>query len=346
MFKRIGSFFQSREREKGQTLILFAIFLPLLILPIAAYAIDFGMTYHTRRHSDNTTDVACMDAATAINTGYYWRDVATYRLNEAGYDSQYYEPQEGTGPTLGKGLELSSEVVQGIPVPVIRVAVWGPTTSWFHSFIGRPDGLTIGARAKCTAGLGGVLPILIKEYENDPPDWEWGDTVVMFGDGWDANTGTSNDPRGVGNPDIYCLDGGPSGDCSDRLYRDPPAPDGAQVNTLKNVVLEYMKNGYDGPIVPVGTFIPRQSGISNNQTVRAFLETHNIGDYVAVMIINDGDVYDGERGFDNVEVIGYAIFQVDDHDANTVWGHPVTEILTHEEIFSHFPVESTLLAWE
>jgi hypothetical protein len=63
------------------------------------------------------------------------------------------------------------------------------------------------------------------------------------------------------------------------------------------------------------------------------------------MIIEEGAVYSGAGGFDNVKVIGYAIFQVDAHDANTVWGHPVTDILSISELYQ-YPVDPQMLSWE
>jgi hypothetical protein len=273
-----------------------------------------------------------------------WYTTAINTLENQGYGAEYYSPQEGTGVFLGRGIEYDIEYFEEVPVPVIRIAIWGGSESQFHQFADWEEEFPAGGRSRCSMGLGGVLPILIKEYETDP-GWTWGDMVVMFGDGWDPNVGPNQAPTGIGNPDIVCQDGGPDGDCSERSYRTPPAPDGSQVNTLKDVVMDYMLFGYDGPLHDPGTFIPRQSGLSNNQTVRAFMTAHQVGDYVAVMVINDGDVYSGEKGFDNVEIIGYAIFQIDDSDANTVWGHPVTEILSATEI-SNYPIDPTMLGWE
>ncbi len=335
------------RRQKGQTLVFGAFFLFLIVglMILGAFMFDQRRMGEERRIRQNAVDNACWNAAIALATGSSWSQQVIATLTGKGYGAEFYSPQIGSGSSLARGYTLGSVVLRGIPVPLIRVAVWGKAYTVFHSFIGRAQDFDTGDRAMCTSGLGGLFPILIKEYENEPGDWHWGDTVVMFGDGWNPNDGANQAPTGIGNPDIYCIDA-PGDQCANRWYRDPPAPTGAQVNTLKDIVLGYMKRGYDGPLTPVGTYIPRQAGLSNHQTVRAFLSTHGDGDYVAVMIIKDGDVYNGVQGFDFVQVIGYAIFQVDSHDANTVRGHPVTPLLTSASDLYQYPVDPTLLTWQ
>lgn len=346
ILKDLRHFLLSRESQKGQIFYLFAALTALVLLPLlGGYVLDRLRLRQEIHNRQMATDEACWNGAVTRAMGGDWTTYVQSTLDGQGYGSFYYSPQEGTQTNLTKGITWGIGTIKGIPVPVMRVAIWGPSQTMFHHFIGNDEEWESGGRTRCTSGLGGVLPILIKEYEDEPIGWAWGDTVVMFGDGWDPNVGPNQSPTGIGNPDIYCVNGGPSGDCSERIYRDPPAPDGVQVNTLKNIVMGYMQSGYDGPLPAVGTFIPRQAGLANHQTVQSFLISHNDGDYVAVMIIRDGDVYGGEKGFDNVEIIGYAIFQVDDHDANTVWGHPVTPILSPSELYQ-YPVDPQLLSWE
>jgi hypothetical protein len=333
-----------RRREKGQFLVLGAVLLSAVLLIGGALLIDQRILGSDRRLRENASEEACMKAAVALNLGQSWTQAITDLLGKEGYDYQFYAPQQGAGATLVKGYELGSRVISGIPVPTIRVALRGPGFTFFHQLIGHPGDCYTGDWTLCTSGVGGIYPILIKQYETTP-GWKWGDTVVMFGNGRRPNNGPNNSATGIGNPDIYCVDA-PADQCAIRWYRDPPAPTGAQVDTLKSEVEGYLTIGYDGPLTPVGTYIPRQSGVSNNQAVRAFMTSHSDGSYVAVFVIKDGNTYFGVNGFDFVDIMGYAIFHVDWHDANTVWGHPVTPILTDSNQLYQYPIDPIVLTWK
>jgi hypothetical protein len=111
----------------------------------------------------------------------------------------------------------------------------------------------------------------------------------------------------------------------------PPAPDGVQANTLKDLTMEYIAaGGYNGPRPIPGVYtgehsalIAQQEGVSNHFLAQEIGERYNVGDQLLVFVYQDGELYDGNKNFDFVEVIGYAVVRLDYIDANTVAVRPV-----------------------
>jgi hypothetical protein len=157
---------------------------------------------------------------------------------------------------------------------------------------------------------------------------------VLAGNGHVVNEGTGNSMNGLIGPDVRCEDfAGPDywdSQCADKLYI-PPAPVGAQANTLKNYTMEYIAaGGYNGHLPIPGTYtgehsalIAQQEGVSNNFLAQEISERYNIGDHLLVFVYRDGELYDGNRNFDFIEVIGYTVVRLDYIDANTVAVRPV-----------------------
>jgi hypothetical protein len=283
-----------------------------------------------------------------------------------GVDPEYYFPQEGAGTGLGKGYEWT-------PAGEVRVALWGPTNAWFSHFIPGVTGWEVGARAHCRKGLGGFLPLALKEHEepgtrilqspdpNDqwsgpcpdqtanraisdpllrnPPDcWVYGDWQILAGDGHVPNDGAIS-MNGLIAPDVRCL--GLDDFCNNKSYL-PPAPDGAAANTLKALTMGYIQaGGYPGYLPIPGAYmdpyhsplIAQMEGVSNNFLTQSIDQRYDIGDLVVVFVYNEGEVLPASKNFEYVEVVGFAVVRIQYMDANTV------------AVVPEFPPPSSVATW-
>lgn len=346
----------AQKSEKGQTLVVLALVLVFVVLPLAALAIDLPSLWWSRRTMQKQADFACLAGVIADQNGESVSAAVVANLTANGVDPSLYTPNEGSGISLGKGIEISGGT--------IRVALWGPTLSWFSQIIPGVTGWETGARAHCQVGLGGFLPLALKEWEGpgskiletaDPNDewsgacpdqsidpesdvstrdpsycWVWGDLQVLAGDGHQVNEGDVS-MNGLIAPDVRC-ENPPSdaNNCTDKVYI-PPAPDGAAFNTLKSLTMGYIAaGGYDGPLPYVGVYegvhsslIGQLEGVSNNFLVQEIDNRYDVGDLIIVFVYDEGRLYDGNKNKDYVVVIGYAVVRIDYMDANTVAIRPV-----------------------
>jgi len=341
-----------KKSEKGQSLVIWALFLIFVVFPFAALAIDLPSMWMSRRDLQKLADEACLSGAIADQNGIIIYDAIVQSLNDNGVDPNLYTPNSGTGTGLGKGIEVGGSV---------RVALWGETLSWFSQIIPDITGWEIGARAHCKEGLGGFLPLALKEWEgpnskiletDDPNDewsgacpdqsidpdsdvttrtppycWVWGDWQILAGDGHRVNEGGVS-MNGLVAPDVRCEHLGQR--CTSRVYI-PPVPEGTAVNPLKSYTQGYIAaGGYDGPLPIPGTYtgvhsalIAQQEGVSNNFLVQEIAKRYSVGDNIIVFVYRDGELYDGNKNFDYVEVIGYAVVKIIFMDANTIAVVPV-----------------------
>lgn len=269
--------------QRGQTFVFFALVFIFLIVPFTALALDFPSLWMSRRDLQKLADEACLAGAIAAQNGNNTLSAIINSLDDNAVDPSFYSPNEGAGTNLGKGIEIGES---------IRVALWGPTLSWWSQLIPGVDGWEIGARAHCQEGLGGFYPLSLKEWEgpgsriyetsrpndewsgpcdnrsldpdtpiNDPARqpplcWVWGDWQVLAGDGHVVNEGRAS-YSGILTPDVRCQ-WHPGTDCDDdageRLYI-PPAPDGSAINPLKDLTEGYISaGGYDGPLPVPGVY--------------------------------------------------------------------------------------------
>jgi len=340
-----------RESEKGQSLVVWAIFL-IVALMFASLAIDLPSMWMSRRERQKLADAACLSGVIAEQNGNNVNDAIVQNLNDNGVDPALYTPNVGTGTDLGKGIEVGGNV---------RVALWGETLYWFSQMIPDLAALEIGAGAHCQEGLGGFLPLSLKEWEgpdskiletSDPNDewsgpcpdqsidpssdvttrdppycWVWGDWQVLAGDGHRVNEGGVS-MNGLIAPDVRCEYLGQK--CTSRVYI-PPVPEGAAVNKLKSYTMGYISaGGYDGPLPYPGTYtgvhsalIAQQEGVSNNFLAQEIAARYGVGANLIVFVYRNGELHDGNKNFDYVEVIGYAVVKIVYIDANTVAVVPV-----------------------
>lgn len=329
------------KSEKGASLVLWAFFLVFVFLPMLALAVDGGLLFVSRVGRQKIVDAACLDGAIASQNGQDPTAAVIANLERHGVPPDFYNSQEGTGITLHKGVEVSAGY--------IRVGIWGPAPSFFARFVGNPLGWTMGARAHCQRGVGGILPLALKEWEwrdddgDDISDWVWGDEVVLAGNGHWPNFSTGQDMSGLIAADIRCL----NSPCT-QIWFVPPIPDGTQQNVIKDVTMSYiLSGGYSGPLPVVGENVGQQAGVSNHKLVQAIDFRFDPGDVIAHFVYKDGQVFDGEQNFDYVNIVGYVFSRFTRMDANTAWVVPLTGILTYNELLNHadFSFKPVLIPW-
>lgn len=160
--------------------------------------------------------------------------------------------------------------------------------------------------------------------------WVWGDWQILAGDGHRVNEGGTS-MNGLVAPDVRCVDEppGPTNECDVKYYVET-VPWGAAANTLKDYTKQYIADGgYWGPLPIPGCYgidcpdmnsalIAQQEGVSNNFLAQEIQEHYGVGDLLVVFVYRGGELLDGNKNFDYVEVIGYAVVKIVDIDANTV----------------------------
>jgi hypothetical protein len=175
---------------------------------------------------------------------------------------------------------------------------------------------------------------------NPPNCWVWGDLQILAGDGHRVNEGDTS-MNGLIAPDVRCVDAppGPANKCDAKYYTNA-VPDGAAANTLKSYTKQYIQlGGYNGPLPVPGCYgedtgsracndmysalIAQQEGVSNNFLAQEVAANYNLHDLLVVFVYRDGELYDGNRNFDYVEVIGYVVVSIEYIDANTIGVKPV-----------------------
>jgi len=345
-----------KKTECGQTLVIVALFLVFVVFPIMAWVVDQGFIYTERRRYQKAADSACLNAVIAKMNGNDPWAAATQALLNEGVPSDYFTPIEGSGLSIIKGIWLDYVTA--------RVRVVGQSTSILSHFLGA-DGWDVAAEANCYKGMGGFLPLALKEFEEgskirqttDPNDywsgpcpanlwvaetisippaerevencWVWGDEQILAGDGHVPNEGDTS-MAGLIAPDLRC-EGPPAeqNNCIQRVYI-PPVPEGSASNKVKDLTLSYISaGGYDGPLPIIGHYygphsalIAQQDGVSNNFLAQEIGERYGVGELLVVFVYRSGQLWNGNKNFDYVEVIGYSVVKITYIDANTIAVRP------------------------
>jgi hypothetical protein len=167
---------QHRTDEKGQSIIVVALFFFFAFLVFAALAVDGTMIYLRRRQLQNMADAAALVAAEQLSQ--YKGDSIAY---QAAMDSiagnggrvEWYSTLTSANPistNVGSGVNL----IQGIEISNdcdVRVALrWSDMGTYFAQFVGR-EFLQVGAKAHASCSkAGGLVPIAVKRF-GDERDW-------------------------------------------------------------------------------------------------------------------------------------------------------------------------------
>ncbi|MEW5958796.1 MAG: pilus assembly protein TadG-related protein [Chloroflexota bacterium] len=184
--------------EKGQSIVIVALFLAFVFLAFAALSIDGTIVYLRRRQLQNIADAAALAAATVLSQRQteaeaYQTAMDIIAANEGRIEWYATSTPPDPGGALGISTNVGSglDLVQGIEITDscdVRVALrWSDIGTYFAQFVGR-DLLQVGANAHTGCNrAGGLQPIAMKR----------------FGDEFDTNDGPS--PPNTSDPNtIYC----------------------------------------------------------------------------------------------------------------------------------------------
>lgn len=161
------------RREHGQALVLFALSL-IVLLGVAALAIDASRFYTERRFLQNAVDAAALAAAGALVQGK-----STSEAEQVARDVlavNYATDPNGSPPSAPPVVPLYEDGHAGEPAYLadgiligsseVRVAVRNPVPFTFGRVLGLTEA-TIGAHARA-AWSGQLLPIAARRYLNAP----------------------------------------------------------------------------------------------------------------------------------------------------------------------------------
>lgn len=345
------------KNEKGQALIIFALVLIFVVFPVLAWVTDQGFIYLERRRLQKIVDSACLNGAVADQNGGDAYTVITQSLLDYGLGTAWFLPHEGSGIDFVRGIEIDSGIRVRVVGPSTSIlshflgADGWTVAAEAHCTMGFSGGalpLALkeyeGERSKilstddpndywsgpCPEHLWVTATLSIPPVEREVENcWVWGDWQVLAGDGHLPNEGDIS-MNGLIAPDVRCQNKGQK--CTWKEYI-PPAPAGAALNTLKALTMGYIyAGGYDGPEPWVGFYggthdyntdvhsalIGQMEGVSNKFLAQAVAARYDVGDKVVVFVYRSGELYDGSKNFDHVEVIGYAVVELVYIDANTI----------------------------
>lgn len=200
--------------ERGQSLVVFAIFLTVL-LGFVAVAVDAGRFYAERRFLQNAADAAALAAATALTQGQSEADAetlarATIQRNITGEPTGSAAEMPATVAIYAAGHTGEPEyLVEGILIDGtdVRVALRNDVGYTF----GRAVGMTtqeISARAHAST-RGDLLPIAVREFiklpgpninPSAPCSGSQGEFEAVFATLSTSCLGSSIDPTGQAEP--------------------------------------------------------------------------------------------------------------------------------------------------
>lgn len=274
------------EAPQGQTLVLFAILL-VVLLGFAGVAIDTGRVVAERRYTQTAADAGALAACRALIAGETDGTAATTAQQvmlanlqgspsaaTATIDSPaVYADEDGSG-----GLD-ADELVSGIVVggTTVRVAITSTVDTVLAQVVGVMS-IDTGARARCDLQGGPAVPIVARRYANPPgPGTGFVDHLATAGTstlgkvdptnprGYDVRTPAGENALAGPQFTIYGPNSKAHNDSSfrgfialdvrnfeaadSRVYYNGVTP-GTTENTLKDLQGAYLVTGYRGPSFP------------------------------------------------------------------------------------------------
>lgn len=293
--------------QKGQTIPLLAVGIMALAV-LAGAVIDLGQYAWLTIMAHDDAATACVDAVEAWASG--WNSYATFEwsLQSNGHTVADYSPNEGAGESLLRGYEWQAG-------PTLRVAIQWREPTIFLSLVGVDD-FSIQGQAHCRPSEAGAQPIAVRrsavEESLGDPTLEY--TILGRDPHWDlADIESGTNFRGAVYTHLVCEDGA---DCEHVACYDPidPCPP-TSPQPYKDLVQDCFEGMNCNIQHPVGTYLPTVSGTSNAQLVKAMDPW--VGQKVVVMVF-DGEVYEGSTSYEPVRIIGFAVYEVTKVTTNRV----------------------------
>ena len=162
----------NHRREKGQTLVVLALVMTVLMLMVGL-AIDVGMAYNERRDLQNAADGAALAGTQMLCDDHFWGDAET-AARTVGL---------ANGATEVNLVDLSDSDSRGM-----RAVATGEAETFFFRIVGIPSvsvSASAAAKCACAGGLGGNWPLAF-----DLASWE---TQASCGDQLMVWAGQPND---------------------------------------------------------------------------------------------------------------------------------------------------------
>ena len=294
-----------RGARRGQTLVLFAILL-VVLLGFAGIAIDVSRVVAERRYTQTAADAGALAACRALIAGET-DGTATTVAQQVTLANLQGSPSAATATIAspadyvdedGSGGLDADELVSGIVVggTTVRVAVASTVDTVLAQVVGISS-IDTGARARCDLQGGPAVPIVARRYANPPGSGNgFVDHLATAATSGSGVVDTAN-PRGydVRVPASEAAPGpqftlyGPSSKAhndssfrgfialdvrnfestSSRVYYNNVTPS-TNPNTLKDMQGEYLVTGYRGPALPPVATPPNGSSqvavLSGNDT--------------------------------------------------------------------------------
>ena len=329
------------RNQKGQSLLLYGLLLVGLIA-FMGLAIDGGMLVYLTLHARGAVSNACIYAADIQFNGgstasAFYQSLAANNIPTSGY-----QPTSGSGTGLIRGITIESTS--------IRTAVRYQAPTYFMQIVGIKT-MTISAHARCSTTGIKVEPFVIcdkdtaNSYNNGGTPKQiplLGVNVGKKGHTDDSCVNSNKKFNGAAFPFIWCVNSAndltPNASCPYRYDFNPPPPPSSQSDKS---ALGTCWNGYGCSHIlsPVGTDIPILDGVSAKLTVG---ETGlKAGDIFLAMVFSPPVNSPSSGNWDNVTIVGWALYQVDSTKSNDLEGHALTPLITN--INSLFYQNKTLL---
>ncbi len=116
-----------------------------------------------------------------------------------------------------------------------------------------------------------------------------------------------------------------------------PATTGTSPQANKDLIKQTLLGEITAPLPDVGVRVAHVNGVSNNQLVKAALDAGwEVGDVIAVLLFN-GDI-EGKSPWENIQITGYALFQIDQIEKNYLIAH-FQEYVSTSELLSAVRVQ-------
>jgi Flp pilus assembly protein TadG len=294
-----------RDSARGQTLVVFVIFL-VILLGFAGVAIDTGRVVVEQRYTQTAADAGALAACRALIAGETDGTAASI-AQQVTLANLQDSPSSATAtiasPAVyedsdGSGAIDADELVSGIVVAgtTVRVAISSTVDTVLAQVLGVAT-IDTGGRARCDLQGGPAVPIVARRYANPPgPGTGFVDHLATAATSASGVADTAN-PRGydVRVPASEAAPGpqftiyGPSSKAHNdssfrgfialdirnfeatdsRVYYNNVTPS-TTANTLKDMQGAYLEDGYRGPVLPAVSTPPngdtQVAVISGNDT--------------------------------------------------------------------------------
>jgi hypothetical protein len=292
--------------NRGQTLHLFAFLAPVLLAFVGGFVIDGGLYLTHIRRLQEDLDAACLAAAQGVRYGDVYTAFSE-SLAENGVSPDYFQPYtEDERGFVRKGIQWG-------PFDTLLTGLQGTHRLYFGGFFGWEE-MPVTVRSRCRYPLTRLLPVAMQEpwYLDSR---EHGTHYPILGQGVDAAIYSGRDYRGAISPSILCAEA----TCTTMSVYEPLEADPPADSTIKDVWEGIVKLEYGSPYIYADSYIPILSGTSNKFLVDAVRATGvSIGDELAILVFERGEIFDAEHGWETVKIIGYALVEVTNMDRNTI----------------------------